>query len=184
MRRASFRRQRGVTLIIGLILLVLMTLFAMTAFNVGRSNLIIVGNMQSHEEAVAVATSAIEEVLSKNDFSVNPSTSLGGGSSKSYEVNGNAGAITVDLSPLPCIKQFKNVTIDPSDPTTQGCAESTQQQFGVQGASTGGTGCADVIWEITAVATDNVTQAKAAVAEGVRIRQDAAAAANSANFCS
>ncbi|MEK7736556.1 MAG: hypothetical protein AAB319_02190, partial [Pseudomonadota bacterium] len=43
---ATLRRQRGATLVIGLIMLVLLTLMAVSSFNLGKSNLQIVGNMQ------------------------------------------------------------------------------------------------------------------------------------------
>lgn len=183
MKPVTYRKQRGVTLIVGLIFLVLMTLFALAVFNLGKSNLVIVGNMQSHGEALSAANSAIEEVLSKADFSVTPAAAFGTSNSKSYTINGHTDAITVTLAPQPCIKTYKNVTVDSNDTSTQGCAESTQQQFGVHDAATGGSGCADVVWEITAVATDNVTKATSSITEGVRLRQDAAAAANTANFC-
>lgn len=176
--------QRGVTLLLGLIMLVLMTLLTITAFNLSKSNLKIVGNMQSHNEAVATARSAIEEVLSKTDFSNNPAAAFGAGNVKSYDINGDGNADTVvTLTPQPCIRSYQILPADPSDVTAQGCAASVQQNFGVASASTWGTQCADVVWEITAVATDNVTGASATVGQGIRIRDDASTAVNAANYC-
>ncbi len=40
-------RQRGVVMVMGLIMLVLMTLLALTTLNLGKSSLQIVGNMRS-----------------------------------------------------------------------------------------------------------------------------------------
>lgn len=57
---SSHRNQRGVTLVIGLIMLVLLTLIVTTAFNLSTSNLRSVGNMQIRDEAIAAANIAIE----------------------------------------------------------------------------------------------------------------------------
>lgn len=62
-RIALPRSQRGVTLIVGLIMLVLITLMVTTAFMLSNTNLKAVGNMQFRDEAVAAANAAIEEVL-------------------------------------------------------------------------------------------------------------------------
>jgi hypothetical protein len=140
--------------------------------------------MQSHNEAVTVAKSAIEDVLSSSNFTVNPAVSFGTGNTKSYTVNGNVNAVTVTLAPQPCIKRFKVLAADPSDPGAQGCLASVQQNFGVQDAATGGSSCVDVVWEVTAVAKETVTEASATVVQGISIRQDAATAANTANYCS
>ncbi len=58
------RSQRGATLVVGLIMLVLITLMVTTAFMLSGTNLRSVGNMQFRNEAVAAANAAIEEVLS------------------------------------------------------------------------------------------------------------------------
>lgn len=64
MRSPGMRRQRGVTLIVGLILLVLITLMVTTAFTLSSTNLKAVGNMQMRNEAVAAASKAVEQVIS------------------------------------------------------------------------------------------------------------------------
>ncbi len=59
-RPASLHAQRGVTLVIGLIMLVLITLIVTTAFTLSTTNLRSVGNMQVRDEALAAANIAIE----------------------------------------------------------------------------------------------------------------------------
>lgn len=62
MRHPTSRRaQRGVTLVIGLIMLVLITLVITTAFSLSTTNLKSVGNMQVRDEAIAAANIAIEQ---------------------------------------------------------------------------------------------------------------------------
>ena len=49
------RRQRGAALFFSLIMLGLMTLLAISAFNIGSVNLKIVSNVQARQEATAAA---------------------------------------------------------------------------------------------------------------------------------
>ena len=59
----TLRAQRGATLIVGLIMLVLITLMVTAAFMISTGNLKAVGNMQFRNEAIAAANAATEEVL-------------------------------------------------------------------------------------------------------------------------
>lgn len=61
--RKTRHSQRGVTLIVGLIMLVMITLLVAGAFTLSSSNLKSVGNMQVREESVAAANLAIEQVI-------------------------------------------------------------------------------------------------------------------------
>lgn len=63
MRSASSQAQRGATLIVGLIMLLLLTLTIGSAFTLSGTNLKSVGNMQMRDEALAAANAAIEELL-------------------------------------------------------------------------------------------------------------------------
>lgn len=60
----TFRHQRGATLLISLIMLVVLTLFAVAGFNLSSVNLKIAGNFQAQRGMEAVAQQAIEQVLS------------------------------------------------------------------------------------------------------------------------
>ncbi|HEY0684667.1 MAG TPA: pilus assembly PilX N-terminal domain-containing protein [Steroidobacter sp.] len=57
-------RQRGATLVVGLILLTLITVMVVGAFSVSSTNVQSVGNMQLRDEAVAAANRGIELVMS------------------------------------------------------------------------------------------------------------------------
>ncbi len=77
--QTSPRAQRGVTLVVGLIMLVLITLVVTSAFMMSTSNLRAVGNMQFREEAIAAANAAIETTLSAASLSAtNTSVDIGG----------------------------------------------------------------------------------------------------------
>ncbi|HEX7971112.1 MAG TPA: hypothetical protein VF501_02685, partial [Thiobacillus sp.] len=58
------RAQRGATLVVGLIMLVLITLMVTAAFMISTGNLRAVGNMQYRNEAIAAGNRAVEQVLS------------------------------------------------------------------------------------------------------------------------
>lgn len=183
--------QRGATLLVALIMLILLTLAAITSFNLSRSNLVIVGNQQHRSEAVASAKSALEEVVSHTYFSDTPATPLGTTNIKTYDVNGDGTPdVTVTVgqtgstaNPPPCIKSYQVLPVDPNDPSQLGCASGVQQQFGVEGSATWGAQCADIVWEVTAAAEDSLTQASTVVAQGIRVREDANKTVNTANYC-
>lgn len=66
MMPTSKQTQRGATLVVGLIMLVLLTLVVTTAFVLSSGSLKAVGNMQFREEAIAAANKAIEQIISTN----------------------------------------------------------------------------------------------------------------------
>jgi Tfp pilus assembly protein PilX len=70
------RQQNGAVLFVALILLVMMTLFAVSSINMSTINLKIVGNMQALKAMDANAQDAIEQILSDMDqFSLTPAAS-------------------------------------------------------------------------------------------------------------
>jgi Tfp pilus assembly protein PilX len=64
MKSPAMRAQRGATLAVGLIMLVLITVLVTSTFNLSSTNLAAVANMQFRDEAIAGANKAIEQVLS------------------------------------------------------------------------------------------------------------------------
>ena len=56
--------QRGMTLVVSLIMLVILTMFAISTMNLSNSNLRVVGNQQAQRAVEAAAQQAIEQVLS------------------------------------------------------------------------------------------------------------------------
>lgn len=64
MKSIGSESQRGATLLVALVMLVLLTLMVSSAFTLSTTNLKSVNNMQMREEATAAANSAIEQVIS------------------------------------------------------------------------------------------------------------------------
>lgn len=175
------RRQQGVVLIVGLMVLLMVTLMAISGFNLSQSNLKVVGNMESREQAMTAANAAIEEAVSATLFVSSPTNMFAanctGANTRCYDSNGDgADDITVQLDPARCVTVdpiSKNeldlmMAANPNNTKLPTCiiaeAEGT---FG--GNESGRTLCAYSLWELRAQATDNVTQATAAVTQGVSL---------------
>jgi hypothetical protein len=173
-------RQRGVVMIMGLIMLVLMTLLALTTLNLGKSTLQIVGNMQLRKQVIAAAQEAIEDAISTTRMFMSPGaiylSPCAGPNTKCIDIDGDGKPdLTVALTPPPtCVKAqvFKNasVNLNLNDLNDQACVLSTSQTFGIAGSSIANSLCSDTVWQVRAEATDGVTQAKMDVTEGVAVR--------------
>lgn len=159
--------QRGVTLFVALVLLVMVTLLAVSSFRVSNTNLKVIASMQGKGEATAAAQAAIEQVLSTPAFAEDPAVVA----ALPIAVNLNEAAkneYTVTLNPKPtCLKARPTdpAKLDITNPADRPC-------FGTAlvGQATLATSCAETIWEITATTKDNVTQAETLVRQGVSMR--------------
>lgn len=180
--------QHGVVLVICLIFLVLMTMFAVAVFGLGKSNLQIVGNMQQRSQVLNAANQAAEEALSSTRFFKTPGAVFvnfcnGDANTRCYDVNGSGNNdIAVTITPPPhCVvaQTIKNSSLDLSQSDDEGCALGASQTFGTAGTSTGDSLCAQTVWDINAVATDKTTQARATVTQGASVRVSTDAVASS-----
>lgn len=146
----SHHAQRGVTLIVGLILLVLITLMVTTAFTLSNTNLKSVGNMQLRDEAIAAANVAIEQVLS-SPFTTAPAA-------ETINVDINSDGIpdyVVAIATPVCVRASRDATASSSS-VTLGAGMSTATTW-------------NSIWEIEATVDDAKSGAKTTVREGVRV---------------
>jgi hypothetical protein len=168
--------QRGVTLFVALVLLVMVTLLAVSSFRVSNTNLKVIASMQGKGEAVAAAQTAIESVISTPQFAIDPATvaaqpilvDLTGAGKNEYSVS---------LSPKPaCLKARPTnpADLNINNPADRPCFGSAQV-----GLSTLATRCAETIWEITATTIDTVTNAQTTVRQGISMRVSATEAENS-----
>ena len=74
----ALRAQRGATLVVVLIMLVILTLFGISAVNLSNSNLRVIGNLQARKQTEAIALQTAEQVMSSMaSFNVpTPATSV------------------------------------------------------------------------------------------------------------
>lgn len=170
--------QRGATLIVALILLVLLTLFALSSLNSANTSLKVTGNMQAKTEALNAAQEAIEIVISTPQFIANPDNAVinpcGSANTLCTDVTGDGTPeYTTTLAPKPAcvsVKPIKNETLNLGDAEDLGCSTGQQQNFGVAGAATGNSLCANSVWEVSARAVSTTTGAAVTVRQGVGVR--------------
>jgi Tfp pilus assembly protein PilX len=175
-------RQRGFTLLVGLIMLVLLTLIAVATFRLGLTQATVVANSQYRNEGIGAAQQAIDVVINSSNFAVNPAAAIaqsncsgGGANSLCVDTNGDgASDFKVTLTPQPrCVKAAVITTssLDLSDPEDLACAAQSQQDFGlIKTGSSGNSLCANSTWEVTATAVDDATATNVTVAQGVSVR--------------
>lgn len=173
-------KQRGATLIIGLVMLVVLTLLVISAIRSSNTNLRIVGNMQMQEEVFTAAQQATEQVISSN-FTTNPvsqviAVDINMDGTTDYTANVNpacTGSIAVT-----------NADLNPANAADAPCISSgAAQQTGliVSGAAGAGTlagqsWCYLQQWNLQANVTDGNTGAIATTVQGVSLRVPAGTA--------
>jgi Tfp pilus assembly protein PilX len=172
-------RQRGLTLIMALIMLVVLTLLALVSFNVGNATLIIVSNMQQRDENVAAAREVLEEAISTTRLFETPDAVLqnpchGVANQRCVDVNGDGTAdVNVQLETPDCIKvkAVKVATLDLTEKEDQGCSRGENNGTDLfEDAPAGNSECADTVWELRANARDATTGAAVGVVQGVAVR--------------
>jgi Tfp pilus assembly protein PilX len=170
-------RQRGATLIVSLIMLVLITLLAVSSYTLGKSNLQIVGNMQQRNQAFAAADAAVATVISSTQFTATPTNAIpapcnGVANTTCADVNGS-GVTGVKVLVTPSCDSIQPIPVsqlDFSKPNDAGCLVGSAQDFGVSGAANNNSMCSNSLWDIQASATDQLTGANYVVDQGVAVR--------------
>lgn len=163
-------KQRGSTLLVGMIMLILLTLMAISAMNATTTGLQIVGNAQFREEATAAAQQAIEKVISSN-FTLNPVAS-------SSTVSFGAASYTVQVEAPVCTSSVAvtNGELNPAVAADQNCLSSGQAtNTGIVGSTgvvvaSAASWCYKQKWDIRATVVDANTGANIALHQGVYTR--------------
>ena len=142
--RSYMKRQGGATLLVSLIMLVVLTLFAVTGFNLSSVNLRIAGNFQMQKTMEAAAQEAVEQILSS-------SAAFG------------AGSQTITIAPY-------TVTVTgPAGGTTGPKCNYTVTAKGYT-KKIGELTPEDTDWELRASVSDTTSGARATIVQGVRLR--------------
>lgn len=169
--------QRGATLVIGMIMLVLVTLFVLSAINMSTTNLRVMGNEQARNEAVQAAQQAVEQVASV-DFTKNPPTPATP-ITVPVDVNGDSTADYQATVTAACLNSVpvKVTELNPDDVVNDGpCFLSTSSStsgFVGGGTTSGDSLCSATQWDVNATVTDataNTTGANLTLHQGVSKR--------------
>lgn len=149
-------KQRGATLLIALVMLVVLTLFALAAINSTNINTRIAGNTQFKKEAESAAQQAIEQIIS-TDFTTNPlatdvNIDINNDGTTDYVVK-VAKPACITTKPIPLLELDVAVVDD------QACFKSAKETTtGLIGSGTSGTGnslCSNTQWDVQATVTDS-----------------------------
>lgn len=155
------RREHGATLIVTLVMLIMLTLFAISAMNTSTTNLQIVGNMQVRHEGLRASMEAIEATVSSTQFMDDPWNAIpnpcGAQNTFCTDLNGDGVPdLTTRLEPRPqCVmaRILANTDLKVSGATSEdlGCVQAQQQGTqGIEGVNLNPSLCGHTTWEITA----------------------------------
>jgi Tfp pilus assembly protein PilX len=175
------RSQLGVTLVVALIMLVMLTLIGIATFRISTSHFGVIRNMQYQGECMGAAQSAIMSVLSDGQFFTGrPDLSP---LSKTVDINGDGSADYAVVLTRLCLLSTTPILVselsqaNADDLKCLGSAAG--KNTGLIGQSLGGgvpSECNRATWRVTATITDNFTRATCQVTEGAAVRMDRALA--------
>lgn len=141
--------QRGATLIVALIMLLLLTTMVSGAFTLSTTNLKAVQNMQTRDEAMAAANAAIELMISSSFADGLPAQAI------SIDLNNNGVTdYTVELTEPQCVAYSQAEANAASSVTLGVMSDSTW----------------DTLWEISARVNDPISGTNLTVRQGIRVR--------------
>lgn len=174
--RGNFRRQSGAVLFVALIFLMLLTVMALTTFNLSKGTQQIIGNMAVRSQAFQVAQQTSEAVISSNRFLHHPTDVFGvGTNTKTIDINGDQKTvITATVDPPQCIsiQQVSGNKLDLGNEHDLDCVNSASSPQAKN------LSCHDVLFQFATHATDPVTKATSTVTQGASVRSQPASSLN------
>lgn len=163
------QRQRGSVLIISLIMLVVLTLLAVSAINMSTAGLRVVNAMQTRGEALSAAQRCVEQILSSS-FAGSIGTIAGTctiaiDAGKSYDVTMGA----------PCLKQMVGVPNSKLNVVRNSSGQCTSADCKCV-AEGYWSDCADTVWDLSASVNEGFFGAHISLRQGIALRMDNSAA--------
>lgn len=163
--------QGGMTLVVALVMLIVLTLIVVSAIRFGNINLRITGNVQAEAEAASAAQVAIETMVN----TVNASTNISAITSQTMNVSTGGTTQQVTVEKPGCIfnKNINNADLDPTKTSDQACFEGNDPEKIVTAdntLTTTPTACKDQQWDVVAAVDDSKTGVKISLLQGVSVR--------------
>jgi Tfp pilus assembly protein PilX len=176
-RRPPARRQRGLAMFIVLIIMAVLAMLSVSAYEASTSNVRIAGNMAVRQEAVSAAQSVIETTISTTQFTSDPAAVA----AATYPVDVGGDGVpdyTVRIAPAPNCYRARVLKAGELDVTVKADAacmtSSVSANAGIDSASIASSGgdslCADTEWNVRATVSDGATGANVAIDQGVSVR--------------
>jgi type II secretory pathway pseudopilin PulG len=170
--------QRGMTLIIAMLFLIILSLFAVSSFNSSTTNTKVTGNMIARQEAQAAAQWLIDSTISSAAFANDPKTVTETDYAVDLDGDGTDDLFP-ELDPVPTCQRsraIKDTELDiAGDPDDLACAKGSSGgggllDTGAHDPTSGDSLCSNTEWNVRAVVNDPVTGARVAVNQGVGVR--------------
>lgn len=168
----SPKNERGATLLVSMIMLVVLTLLVVFSIRSGNINLRIAGNMQSQTEAAAATQQVIEQVIEQIKVTENIALIP----AQSVAVSTGVVTYTVQVQPMnKCRVEVPviNSTLDPANANDLPCFESVDGDNPIKADGTmtsKPSACKQQQWDIQAGVTDGATGAKVTAVQGISVR--------------
>jgi hypothetical protein len=168
------RRERGMTLVIALVMLIVLTLLVVSAIRFSNINLRISGNVQAETEAVSAAQLAVEQTVKTIITSPNIST-IPNQVDLPVSTGGQTYKVTVTKPSCIFNKPVNSTDLDPAQAADRVCFESgdAEKLVTASGAlTTVPTACKEQQWDVGATVNGDSAASGAAVSvlQGVAVR--------------
>lgn len=181
---ASQGRQKGVTLILALVMLVVLSLMVLSSFNMSVGSMLIIDNSQQRAQALNAVTSVAENIASNTAFAYSPTAVLDNSSCPSAlnapanstckDIYGDGKTVVkVALPTAPTCKQVKSIdkaSLNLANSEDAGCSVGEAQNFGIAGTSSSASLCSDSLWQVDLKATEAKSKTEVNLTEGVSVR--------------
>lgn len=177
MKSNARKGQRGITLVVTLIMLVVLTLLVVSAIRFGNVNLKIASNVQSQSEATAATQVAIERVLEQVKTAPNIDA-IAASNSSTPPITAGGAAYPVRWTAPKCIvtKPVSNADLNPNKASDLPCFESQDQDkmIDASGKTTSSpSACNDQHWGVESSVDDAATGTKVTTYQGFSVRVSA-----------
>ncbi len=190
----TMRAQRGSTLLVVMIFLLIFAIMAAAAFRGSLTSAQAIGNMQWRNEAIVAANDAIDRLISTADFATKAGATTAAVNLAPFQVDVNGDGVNDISTSLPVVtvdglakagprcrraEPIPTKDLDPALDADKGCFGSSSSGSSGLGIEVGGgiatvvqspSLCSNTEWTITVRAVDAVTNTSVDVVQGVGVR--------------
>ena len=169
------KKQEGIVLIVSLIVLIMVTLIAVTSANIIMANSKVVMNFEARDQVRMLANNAIEEALTTPGFLQGQkafnSSCRESSYTRCYDLTGDnipdGAYVTLSVPQCISVQPVRNNDLNVwADPIDASCYQAGTRENGFTKYSL----CANSLWEVESVAYDPVTNAKTYFKHGLTVR--------------
>ena len=181
-RHSAHRRQRGSSLLVTLVFLLIFAIMAAAVFRGSLTSVLAIGNMQWRNEAVAAADDALDRLLSTSAFANDTALVTQQVNATPFQVDATGDGINDISVSFPVVtldgvaragprclraEPIPNKDLDPDVAADVACFGSSSMGAGAPNTPSL---CANTEWSITVRAVDAATDTSVDVVQGVAVR--------------